>query len=94
MPRGPKGEKRPYCSSFGALRLKLVSVCICANSMNGVRGSQRRRAHHDLPARGKSHPITCWYGSRRNLWPGGGGGMGGMGGMDHMGSHNRRLERI
>ena len=25
---------------------------------------------HDLPARGKSHPINFWYGSRRNFWDG------------------------
>jgi hypothetical protein len=23
---------------------------------------------HDLPARGKSHPINFWYGLRRNFW--------------------------
>jgi hypothetical protein len=25
---------------------------------------------HDLLARGMSHPITFWYGSRRNFWLG------------------------
>ena len=41
------------------------------NSMKRVSDSQRRRAaRHNLPARGKSHPITFWYGSRRNFWSG------------------------
>src|SRR4029077_15359207 len=35
-------------------------------------GSQDRAEppDHDFPARGRSHPISFWYGSRRNFWDG------------------------
>jgi len=48
-----------------------VILCIAVKRDEGCQWFQRRPAtHYDLPARGKSHPITFWYGSRRNLWSG------------------------